>query len=80
MPAFGHAHNPLDLTGAAIIDPGLWTASVAAVGTDPSIAAVLAVNSLPWREDGEPFYGQKYVDAIGAGAAGRTARSSTSRR
>ncbi|MFJ9317667.1 acetate--CoA ligase family protein [Pimelobacter simplex] len=68
MPDFGHAHNPLDITGAAIIDPTLWTDSIAAVGTDPSVGAVLAINSLPWREDGRPFYGQKYVDAIGAGA------------
>ncbi|TQK69496.1 acetate--CoA ligase family protein [Nocardioides sp. SLBN-35] len=69
MPDFGHAHNPLDITGAAIIDPTLWTASVTAVGTDPSVGAVLAINSLPWREDGRPFYGQRFVDAIGAGAA-----------
>lgn len=69
MPDFGHAHNPLDITGAAIIDPTLWTASVRAVGTDPSVGSVLVINSLPWREDGKPFYGQKYVDAIGAGAA-----------
>lgn len=68
MPDFGHAHNPLDITGAAIIDPTLWTVSVAAVGSDPSVGAVLAINSLPWREDNRPFYGQKYVDAIGAGA------------
>lgn len=69
MPDFGHAHNPLDITGAAIIDPTLWESSVAAVGTDPGVGAVLVVNSLPWREDGAPFYGQRYVDAIGAGAA-----------
>ncbi|WP_235735559.1 acetate--CoA ligase family protein [Nocardioides alcanivorans] len=69
MPDFGHAHNPLDITGAAIIDPTLWTASVQAVGNDPSVGSVLVINSLPWREDGKPFYGQKYVDAIGAGAA-----------
>ncbi|WP_110207552.1 acetate--CoA ligase family protein [Nocardioides daejeonensis] len=69
MPDFGHAHNPLDITGAAIIDPTLWTTSVRAVGNDPSVGAVLVVNSLPWREDGLPFYGQKYVDAIGAGSA-----------
>lgn len=69
MPDFGHAHNPLDITGAAIIDPTLWTASIAAVGSDPAIGAVLVINSLPWREDGREFYGQKYVNAIGAGAA-----------
>ncbi|MEY9212433.1 acetate--CoA ligase family protein [Thermobifida halotolerans] len=69
MPSYGHVQNPLDITGAAILDPSLWEEAVAAVGQDPGIGAVLAVNSLPWREDGAPFYGQKYVDAIGAGAA-----------
>ncbi len=67
LPDFGHAHNPLDITGAAIIDPGLWEKSLTAVGNDPSMGAVLVVNSLPWREDGTPFYGQQYVDAIGRG-------------
>lgn len=69
LPAFGHAHNPLDITGAAIIDPTLWTDSLEAVAADPAVGAVLAINSLPWQEDGTPFYGQKYVDAIGAAAA-----------
>ncbi|GAA3742217.1 acyl-CoA synthetase (NDP forming) [Spinactinospora alkalitolerans] len=69
MPAYGHVRNPLDITGAAIIDPAIWEQAVAAVGDDPGVGVVVAVNSLPWREDGRPFYGQKYVDAIGAGMA-----------
>lgn len=69
LPEFGHAHNPLDITGAAIIDPHLWTDSLTAVAGDPAVGAVLAINSLPWQEDGKPFYGQKYVDAIGAASA-----------
>lgn len=69
MPDFGHVQNPLDITGAAVTDPALWRESVAAVGDDPGIGAVLAVNSLPWREDGRPFYGQKHIDAIGEGMA-----------
>jgi acyl-CoA synthetase (NDP forming) len=67
MPAYGHVQNPLDITGAAIIDPTIWQASVAAVGNDPGVGVLVTVNSLPWREDGQPFYGQRYVDAIGAG-------------
>ncbi|MEW2354419.1 acetate--CoA ligase family protein [Spirillospora sp. NPDC029432] len=69
MPAYGASHNPLDITGAAIMNPELWRESVAAVGADPGVGVVVAVNSLPWREDGAPFYGQKFVDAIGAGMA-----------
>lgn len=67
MPDFGHAHNPLDVTGAALVDTELWEHSIEAVGNDESIGTVIVVNSLPWREDGRPFYGQKYVDAIGRG-------------
>ncbi|WP_181311745.1 acetate--CoA ligase family protein [Nocardioides campestrisoli] len=67
MPDFGHAHNPLDVTGAALIDTDLWEHAIEAVGNDESIGTVVVVNSLPWREDGRPFYGQKYVDAIGRG-------------
>jgi acyl-CoA synthetase (NDP forming) len=67
MPDFGQAQNPLDITGAAITDPSLWTDAITAVAADPSVGAVLAVNSLPWRDDGRPFHGQRYVDAIGEG-------------
>jgi acyl-CoA synthetase (NDP forming) len=67
MPDFGHAHNPLDVTGAAVTDPSLWTDAIAAVAADPAVGAVLAVNSLPWREDGWPFHGRRHVDAIGEG-------------
>lgn len=68
LPAFGAAHNPLDVTGAAVTDPEIWREAVAAVGDDPSVGIVVAVNSLPWRGDG-PFHGQRHVDAIGAGMA-----------
>ncbi|GAA4066685.1 acetate--CoA ligase family protein [Actinomadura miaoliensis] len=69
LPAYGAAHNPLDITGAAIMNPEIWRKAVAAVGDDPSVGVVVAVNSLPWREDDGPFYGQRFVDAIGAGMA-----------
>jgi acyl-CoA synthetase (NDP forming) len=67
MPSYGHVQNPLDVTGAAIIEPAIFTEAVAALGNDPEIGAVMVINSLPWRDDGQPFYGQRYVDAIGAG-------------
>jgi acetate---CoA ligase (ADP-forming) len=69
MPAYGTVQNPLDTTGAAVIDPQLATACIAAMGADPSIGAILAVNKLPWQSHEEPFSGQQFVDAIGKGAA-----------
>ena len=69
MPAYGTVQNPLDTTGAAVIDPQLATACIAAMGADPSIGAILSVNKLPWQSHEEPFSGQQFVDAIGKGAA-----------
>jgi acyl-CoA synthetase (NDP forming) len=69
MPVYGTVQNPLDTTGAAVIDPQLATVCIAAIGADPSIGAILAVNKLPWQSHEEPFSGQQFVDAIGKGAA-----------
>lgn len=69
LPTFAHAHNPLDVTGAALGQPGLWDASIRALGDDPSMSVVAVVNSVPWREDGRVFYGQAYVDEIGVALA-----------
>jgi acyl-CoA synthetase (NDP forming) len=67
MPAYGTVQNPLDVTGAAVIDPGLFTRSIEAMSADPSIGVVGVVNSLPWIDTGRPYGGQMFVDAIGAG-------------
>ena len=67
MPAYGTVQNPLDVTGAAIIDPGIFTRSIEAMSADPSIGVVGVVNSIPWIDTGRPYPGQMFVDAIGAG-------------
>jgi acyl-CoA synthetase (NDP forming) len=69
MPDYGTVQNPLDVTGAAIIDPGLFTRAIAAMSADPSVGVVAVVNSLPWASDGRPYPAQPLVDAIGAGIA-----------
>jgi acyl-CoA synthetase (NDP forming) len=70
MPAYGTVQNPLDVTGAAVIDPTLTTSCLVSIGTDPSIGVVLAVNKLPWQAHEQPFSGQVFVDSIGKGDAG----------
>jgi acyl-CoA synthetase (NDP forming) len=65
MPAYGTVQNPLDVTGAAVIDPTIFTRAIEAMSADPAIGVVGVVNSIPWRED--QFPGQAFVDAIGAG-------------
>jgi len=67
MPDYGTVQNPLDVTGAAVIDPSLFTKSIEAMSRDPSVGVVGIVNSLPWVDDGRPYIGQMFVDAIGAG-------------
>jgi acyl-CoA synthetase (NDP forming) len=76
MPAYGTVQNPLDVTGAAVIDPTIFTRAVEVMSGDPSVGVVGIVNSLPWIDTGQPYMGQMFVDAIGAGmraASGPTA-------
>jgi acetate---CoA ligase (ADP-forming) len=67
MPAYGTVQNPLDVTGAAIIDPSIFTRSITAMSADPSIGVIGVVNGVPWIDDGRPYMAQMFVDAIGAG-------------
>ena len=76
MPPYGTVQNPLDVTGAAVIDPTIFTRSIEAMSADPSIGVVGIINGVPWIDEGRPYMGQMFVDAIGAGmqaASGPTA-------
>jgi acyl-CoA synthetase (NDP forming) len=76
MPAYGTVQNPLDVTGAAVIDPTIFTRAIEVMSADPSIGVVGVINTLPWSDPGQPYHGQVFVDAIGAGmqaASGPTA-------
>ncbi|MEU7874484.1 acetate--CoA ligase family protein [Dactylosporangium sp. NPDC049140] len=67
MPGYGTVQNPLDVTGAAIIDPSIFTRSIEALSKDPSIGVVGVVQGVPWIDEGQPYFGQMFIDAIGAG-------------
>lgn len=69
MPDYGIVQNPLDVTGAAIIDPGILTTAVTAAGNDPEAGCVLVVYGMPMEK--RPNYPmlKKAYDAIGAGVA-----------
>ena len=67
MPAYGTVQNPLDVTGAAVIDPTIFTRSIEVMSADPSIGVVGIINGVPWVDTGLPYMGQMFVDAIGAG-------------
>ena len=68
LPRFATAQNPLDVTGAAVIDPGLFTAAMEIMSMDPAVGVMAAISSLPWQPADGPWSGQPLADAIGAGA------------
>ena len=59
--------NPLDVTGAAIIDPTIFTRAIGAISRDPSVGVVGVIQGVPWFDDGTPYVSQRFVDAIGDG-------------
>ncbi|WP_182904045.1 acetate--CoA ligase family protein [Microbispora sp. H10830] len=67
MPDYGTVQNPLDVTGAAVIDPTMFTRAIPVMSKDPAVGVVAVVNGLPWRPDDVPYMGQGYVNAIGEG-------------
>jgi acetate---CoA ligase (ADP-forming) len=71
LPAYGTPHNPLDVTGAAVIQPTLFTSLVEAVAADPGVSLVATIFDLPWEE--KPTHGAAAMcRAIGAGISTAT--------
>jgi acyl-CoA synthetase (NDP forming) len=67
MPDYGTVQNPLDVTGAAIIDPTIFTRTIRVMAADPSVGVVGVIQGVPWFDDGTPYVAQRFVDAIGEG-------------
>jgi acyl-CoA synthetase (NDP forming) len=67
MPDYGTVQNPLDVTGAAVIDPTIFTRSIPVMSHDPSVGVVGVIQGMPWFDDGKPSMTQRFVDAIGEG-------------
>lgn len=68
LPPYGTVQNPLDLTGAAVIDPSLFPKSITAMADDPGVGAVVVVSGVPAFGEG-PWTGQRFLDSVGEGAA-----------
>jgi acyl-CoA synthetase (NDP forming) len=69
LPAFATPQNPLDVTGAATIEPGLFRDAITIVSGDPSIGVIAVVNTMPWVSDGGRWHGQATANAVGEGIA-----------
>jgi acyl-CoA synthetase (NDP forming) len=69
LPDYGTVQNPLDITGAAVLHPALFTRCIEIMAADPAVGVVAVINGLPWQPDGRPWAAQVLADAIGAGAS-----------
>jgi acyl-CoA synthetase (NDP forming) len=69
LPGFATVQNPLDVTGAAVTNPRIFTEAIEIMSADPAVGVVAVVNALPWRPEPGRWPGQPLADAIGAGAA-----------
>ncbi|WP_239339163.1 acetate--CoA ligase family protein [Frankia sp. CiP3] len=57
LPDSAGAQNPLDVTGMAMRDPGIWLGAVRALGKDPGIGLVLGISGIPTeRTSGSPGF------------------------
>jgi acyl-CoA synthetase (NDP forming) len=72
LPGYAATLNPLDVTGAAVRDPGLFEKAMAILGEDPGIAIRLCVLNLPYL-DGMTTPTPQMFAAVGRGlSAGPT--------
>jgi acyl-CoA synthetase (NDP forming) len=69
LPAFATPQNPLDVTGAATIEPGLFRDAITIVSGDPGVGVMAVVNTMPWVPDGGRWHGQATANAVGEGIA-----------
>jgi acetate---CoA ligase (ADP-forming) len=69
LPAFATPQNPLDVTGAATIEPALFRDAITIVSGDPGVGVMAVVNTMPWVSDGGRWHGQATANAVGEGIA-----------
>ena len=74
LPDFGTVQNPLDITGAAVIDPGIFTRCIEVMAADPAVGVVAVINALPWQRDGRPWPGRCSPTRSAPGRPGPGAR------
>jgi len=66
LPPLATPNNPLDVTGAAMVEPELIARSLKALAQDPDIAALSFVFDAPAKEDARGF-ARRFITQIGAG-------------
>lgn len=66
LPDFGTPHNPLDMTGAAMLKPELFEQSLEAMAADPRFAAVMTVADVPSDDYDDGPFSRKIVAHVAA--------------
>lgn len=66
---FGAAHNPFDITGAAMRDPTMYSRAIEAIGADPRIGLIGVIGEFPETAAAASPMFAGYVREIGAGFA-----------
>lgn len=69
MPGYGTVHNPLDVTGAAVFDPTMFTKAIRILSEDQGIGVISVVMTLPWERDDASSAMPTVFKAIGDGIA-----------
>lgn len=72
LPDFGTPHNPLDMTGAAMLQPDLYDKSITALSQDAGFAALLAVADVPSDTYDDGPFSREIVKQVAAGQSNAT--------
>lgn len=67
LPEFGTPHNPLDITGAAMLKPELYAQSLTTLAEEPRFAALLTVSDVPSDSYDDGPFSRELVRQVAAG-------------
>ena len=69
LPAFGTPHNPLDITGGAVLQPDLFEQALRIMGRRPEFSALACLFDVPTTEEGASEFVLAALHHIAAGLA-----------
>ncbi|MDB5816869.1 MAG: CoA-binding protein [Rhizobacter sp.] len=69
LPGYGTPHNPLDVTGAAMLEPELFGRALEALARDPGLGAVLVVADVPNAPPNDTPLNRAVIEQVAKGLA-----------
>ncbi|MGH7153016.1 MAG: CoA-binding protein, partial [Acetobacteraceae bacterium] len=72
LPAFGTPHNPLDVTGGAVLQPDLFEQALRILGRQRAFSALLCLFDVPTTEESATEFALTAVRHITAGLSGHS--------